>query len=341
MAARDGRVGRGHPDRPPHQEVRTNLSESASGRNGTGSNARSLGPRAETVRVECPSCGVRALDFTHRPHRDGGWTVLVHCFGCGAGLNEVNAANGIPRYQLLKWPPPPELAPVGRYASAAAGGVAALDSNAALDGYHEALWSDRRALDWLHARLLGNEIVKRARLGYDDALDAITIPVPDADGEIVNVRRRFLAPDADPPITGLRGRGTQLYPLWALDNGTGPVMVTEGEMDALTFIRFDWAAVTTTGGRAQRWDAHPEWLDHLRGRVVAVSYDADATAYGQQRVDEFRAAGISAYLVDMNRSGYHGKTDVNDLVAKHGWTGERLREFVSAFLPGRRRGQVG
>jgi hypothetical protein len=251
-----------------------------------------------------------------------------------------SSASGIPRYRLLKWPPPPELGtPTGRYASAA-GGVAPLDSTAALDGYREALRSDRRALDWLRRRL-GDEIINRARLGYDSALDAITIPVADSNGEIVNVRRRFLAPDADPPIMGVRGRGTQLYPLWALDNDQRAVMVTEGEIDALTFIRFGWAAVTATGGRAQHWDARPEWLDRLKGRVVAVSYDADATEYGQRRVDEFRAAGISAYLVDMNRSGYHGKTDVNDLVVKHGWTGERLREFVSAFLPGHRRGRVG
>lgn len=189
-------------------------------------------------------------------------------------------------------------------------------------------------MNWVRGRGLLDEIAERAELGFDRKLDAVTIPIRDANGELVNLRRRSVEKRTRGKIVGLSGRGTQLYPLWALKDSHA-VIVTEGEIDALTFVQFGLAAITCTGGRAQHWG--PDWIELLAGRVVGVAYDSDATVFGQLRVDELRAAGISAYLIDMKRSGHLGKTDANDLIAKHGWTGERLRDFATSFMPGRRR----
>src|SRR5262245_57973610 len=89
------RTGVAHRTRPAGAEVNGSRSESLI---------------RESRRFPCPICGHDTLEFTHAPHRDGGgWTVLVHCWNCNAGLDEIAAENGIPRYALLKWPPPVEL----------------------------------------------------------------------------------------------------------------------------------------------------------------------------------------------------------------------------------------
>jgi hypothetical protein len=213
---------------------------------------------------------------------------------------------------------------------------ALLPTEESLASYRAALHSGGCVRDWMRRRALRCRVVDQAELGYDGERNALVIPVRDRAGALVNVRRRFLH-NSDPKIVGARGHGTQLYPHWALNRDPRTVFVAEGEIDALTLIQAGVAAVTSTGGRAQSWLNRPEWIDDLVGRTVGVVYDADALPWAELRVEELRAGGVRAFAIDVNATGYGGKTDVNDLVAIYGWSDRRLRDYLFAALLNSRR----
>jgi hypothetical protein len=278
----------------------------------------------------CPICSHANLDATARP--DGrGW--YVGCWSCEAAgltgadyLAELAEAVGCRPYQLIE-DAPTFLAACLNGEMTAARVPAPLPSEGTIAGWASRLLSSGRATAWLRRRGISEETMGRFELGFDGA--AIAIPVRDDAGELVNLRRRFLAHDADPKIRGLVGRGTQLYPIGALAGRPRFLVVCEGELDALLLDQLGLAAITGTGG-AGHWK--PEWTEYVAARargVVAIVLDADATTTARRRAAELRAAGVDARAVDLSRLGYGPKTDVGDLLAKHGWTELDLRTFLT------------
>jgi hypothetical protein len=215
-------------------------------------------------------------------------------------------------------------------------------SEAHVAGFTSRLSTTPHALAWLHGRGLTDETIRIYELGYDGDADAITIPVRDETGELVNLRRRYLAPDAGAKMMGLPGRGSQLYPLRVLDNDPAALLVCEGEADALLLNQHGIPAVTSTAGTSWK----PEWDRFVVGRLVpgrdrprrvigrrvAVMYDAGARSYerAERRALTFEAAGAKeAWPVDLTLVGLADGEDAGDWFMTYGFGAYELKKFLN------------
>lgn len=137
-----------------------------------------------------------------------------------------------------------------------------------------------RLVAWLAERYgLLPSTLREYEIGLDWRPDGpwVTIPIRDAAGALVNVRRRYIGGKPWLYETGrkyrnLTGRGEpRLYPANRLPLDGSRLLVCCGEFDALVFRQVTGlAAVTTTGG-ASNW---PVGWDDLATRFdVTVTYD--------------------------------------------------------------------
>lgn len=254
--------------------------------NGSSRSDRSL-VAARKHQGACPVCGRPKLDVTRRP--GGGW--WVGCWRCtarglsgGDYMRALAAAVGAPGGGALLENPLKYLRP-WLHRAPSRRTPEQLPSKATVDGWHSRLMASDEPLDYLTERGLLTSTLVSYRLGWDG--EAITIPVFDASGELVNVRRRRLERGAKP--IGLGGRGSQLYP--DMPPGRG-VVLAAGEFDALLARQHGLPAVTTTCGA--RLPDH--LVPALAGRRVAVVYDVgeDVAAASAEKLV---AAGAEAWVV--------------------------------------------
>lgn len=275
-------------------------------------------PERRDVYLVCPDCKTDNLCVTRKPHRDSGILQNFYfCFGCSGGLNEVSEASGIPRSRLIgEWPLPPELGPAVRSGrSAGRRGAAAPPSQAQVDGHHSALLASPEALAYLkEKRGLTVETIERYELGYDVDSNAIVIPVWDENGELDNLRRRFLDPRAKPKIIG-RARPSQLYPDVP---ATGGLLLVAGEFDALIGRQLGLPSVTTTCGTTLPAHLAPR----LAGRIVFVMYDVGESLAAKRTTETLRALGSQAAVVHLALLGLPNKGDLNDFYRLGGTAAE-------------------
>lgn len=147
-------------------------------------------------------------------------------------------------------------------------------SEARVKAWHDRLRADRARMAYLlEKRGLTKEVISSFAIGFEQPAQRYTIPVRDAEGRLVNVRR--YKPDAplSEKLWNLTGYGSppQLFPIQQLTMGD-LVLVVEGEMDALSCITHGFHAVSGTGG-ALRWD--PSWGKLFAGKDVVVCFDND------------------------------------------------------------------
>jgi hypothetical protein len=345
MAARKG-AARGHarprsrrpPNHGPDREVELELRPRSH---------ESEDSRREDWRVGCPSCGANALVFTRKPGRDDGiQRVLVYCHGCEARLDEVSAASAIPKTRLLTWPPPDDLGPRLARSSHRVGPPQAPPSPAFIAGSVEYLLTNPRAkAARAHARRIRRMSEAGLRWGevgygksyFQGCLRAFMFAVRDEHGCLVGYKERYwpqlwTPPGAEPVRYRALSGTSWVYPLRALAQNPGDVIVAEGEWDCLALNELGLAAITSTAGK--NWK--PEWNRYLDGRRVGVVYDADAVDVAHARVDGFHEAGIAAYVIDLTRAGLSGKDGVNEFLRKR--SADDFRELVETSRSGRRRG---
>jgi hypothetical protein len=289
---------------------------------------------------DCPVCGGPG-QLTIEPRRDGrGWWVncwKAKCKTQGEYLTALADALGYPGHGgNLKTDPLRYLGePIAQ--GTTEGKPARLPSGGDVAGWISRLWSDRdeyAPLDYLRmTRGLADDTIRHlGMLGYDGR--AFTIPILDATGELVNLRRRFWPnAKAGKKYVGLKGRtkangGLQLYPQPL--PGTGWLLV-EGEFDALIGRQHGLPAVTGTMGTS--WWAEG-WDGLVRGRRVAVLYDVGAEAAMHKRVAGLRAAGAEAWPVRLSLLLDKGK-DLTDALTG-GCTAQDVLDLVDQERPARR-----
>ncbi len=240
----------------------------------------------------CPVCsGPQKLSVDRKP--TGGW--WVRCWACpGRGeylallaeaLDLPPGSGGLLLDDPLTYLGDPQAA------RATDREPAPLPSERQIARWQRALERSRAARLYVtHARGLDWTTIDRHQLGYDGS--AVTLPVRDADGRLVNLRRRFLDPGAGPKMVGLGGRGSQLYP-------TPPqrrrVVLCAGEFDALIARQHGIHAVTTTCGAS----LPGALVAALRpaGRGIAVVYDAGEQDQAAATARKLRAAGAQVRVV--------------------------------------------
>lgn len=275
---------------------------------------------------DCPVCdGKGTLDVTWRP------TIrrlpFIGCFPCtahglagGDYLRELAPLVGAPGGGAL-------LADPLRYLGEAVAQTATdrppakLPSDASLAGWQSRLFSDDVALDYLKdERGLTEDTIREYELGYDGR--AIVMPIRGQHGDLVNVRRRFLAPGAEQPkYMGLRGRPGQLYPCAPDGDKELVFILCAGEFDALVTRQHGVEAVSGTIGTA--WRA--EWNAQVAGRRIAVVFDASEYEVAKKRARMLRReAECDAWPVDLQKKGLSGNEDLTDWFLGYRLSGHAL-----------------
>lgn len=170
-------------------------------------------------------------------------------------------------------------------------------SEARVKSWHDRLRADRARMQYLlDKRGLTKEIIASFQIGFEQPAQRYTIPVRDAEGRLVNVRRYKPEVDANEKLWNLTGYGSppQLFPIQQLTMGTN-ILVVEGEMDALSCIRHGFHAVSGTGG-ALRWDAG--WGKKFAGKNVVISYDNDTEGrQGAKKAARFLKPHAASVLI--------------------------------------------
>jgi len=279
---------------------------------------------------ECPLCDAvkgRANIST----RTGEW--VISCWSCSQGSYLFNLADaiGVPGGgYTLKEDPLHYLAPYITRRVARAAEPAPLPSAEDIRAWCRMLRRDPDVMRYLLGeRGLGKRVVERARLGYDGR--AITIPIYDVrTRELVNMRRRYLAPVTGGKYQGLAGRtiengGVTVYPTLP----DGPLVLVAGEFDALALWTHGLPGISVTSGAATRW--RQEWAWMVKGRRVAVIYDADPREQEQavSRAAELRREGAHAWPVRLTEAGLSDAEDVTDWFVKYGRTRTDLLRLIN------------
>jgi hypothetical protein len=184
--------------------------------------------------------------------------------------------------------------------------------------------ADKRALRYVtRQRGLTRHTIRQYRLGFDGR--AIVIPVTDGRQRVVNIRRRFLSPQADgPKITGLRGRAARLYPG---GERRRTLLLGEGEFDVLLARQHGLPAVTSTAGTS--WSS--SWDRHIRRRRVVVLYDAGEQSFqlACDRARKLVAAGaMDAWAIDLRQAGLADGEDLTDWFLTYNFSVEKLIRLI-------------
>lgn len=189
-----------------------------------------------------------------------------------------------------------------------------------VEKYHSRLMeSDNPLKTALYSRGVTNELIRKARLGFDG--DRITIPVFDKEGNVVNIRRYM--PGAPGPKKMRNTASYNKLDLYLIDQVQyDAVWICGGEMKALVASSFlnplGIGAVAVTGGEGA-WN-----FDHTKmfnGKRVYVCMDVDAggTVASRRVASHLILEAQSVYIVHLPLDkAKHPKGDVNDWVAKEG-----------------------
>lgn len=146
-------------------------------------------------------------------------------------------------------------------------------------------------------RLITDEVASFAQLDFDLARQELRIPIIDKDGKILFSKyRRSPRTTEGPKYRYEKGSTAQLYGADMLAKlfPSMPVIVVEGELDALALRSVDIPAVSSTGG-SKTWNA--EWAEMLKPFQVILAYDADvAGVEGMMRVHTMLPSARIAWL---------------------------------------------
>lgn len=217
------------------------------------------------------------------------------------------------------WVKPPSSNGSSR-ASRSSGPAEELPSEAMIEGWKRALQADDIAIgDLKNSRGLWTKTADYFEIGWDRSAQSYVIPIRDADGKLVNVRRYQLRPSDDRrKIWGITGHNAPvIYPIQTLKKVDQAVIISEGEWDALICNQYNFRTVTRTGA-ARVWKV--EWTKLFKGLDVYVCHDMDTAGQDANR-KVARAVARVARSVKIIRLPYpvtekHGK-DLTDWWLDH------------------------
>lgn len=170
--------------------------------------------------------------------------------------------------------------------------------------------------------------IKKFMIGHDG--DRYTLPVFDAAGTVVNVRRYMPNAKADKMknyASGGHSYGSpaQLYPVSALSHPI--IIITEGEKDCIVASHHGFNAITTTSG-ANYWNS--EWTKLFKEKIVYICYDADAAGRkGAQKLAEQLNDVCEVLIVELPDDKAHEGFDITNFFVDHGASALDFQELVN------------
>lgn len=272
--------------------------------------------------LACPACGSDALYVTHTGRR-----FLVWCHGCPQDAAEqlsllVEACGLAPNMRGMFLADPLRYLGTPLAAGRSDREPAPLPSERQVREWHAALEDSRAARLYVtRKRGLTWKTIDRYQLGYDGA--AITFPVRDAAGNLANLKRRMLDPDAKRAKLALAGRPWGVYPAppprrWR------EFVLCEGEFDCLLLRQRRIRAVTNTHGAAVNADVLADLAPN--GRHITVLYDVGAENRAEATRAKLAAAGAEVRVVHLPLP-FKGD-DVTDWFVREGRSGYAMRALL-------------
>jgi hypothetical protein len=289
--------------------------------------------------ARCPVCKEGGDKFTIV--EGNSQPVVVNCYRAGCQLEDGSEKHPVALVEKALGLPPTTLSNDGHRASPEAaakvvsgdfGGVGArrprrvepVPNVGKVQGWCGALQNLPKRLAYLtKQRGLSAATIATYDIGWDRDRSRYTLPVSDAAGEVVDLRRYTAhAPKGTPKMKGLTGGTCQLYPWPDLitDDPDDWLVLCEGEWDALITRQHGIPAVTGTAGAT----LPPGLLPAFAGRRVAVIYDSDAQDQATKTAALLREVATDVRVVDL---GLGGKGDLTDWFMGQR-TADELRELI-------------
>jgi hypothetical protein len=189
--------------------------------------------------------------------------------------------------------------------------------------------------EFIAKRGINRKTIEERLIGWDMRANAYTIPIFDKEGELCNVRRYSMDQDTDRrKIWSISGHGEPvLYPVDLLD--ADPIIICEGELDALVTGQNGYPAITRTGA-AKVWDR--SWSKAFEGKLVYLCHDADHAGVAAnnavaKQLYKF-AREVRIISLPYGITSKHGK-DLTDFWLEH--DAERFEHHAEARVADRRR----
>lgn len=169
------------------------------------------------------------------------------------------------------------------------------------------------------------------RFGIGHHYKRFTLPIRNEAGDLVNVRRYDEHAVGHNKMINSSGHGTsRLYPLEVLEDADAsePILLVEGEWDALLAVQHGLIAVTGTGGAG----TPPKDLSPLVDRSVYVVYDCDKAGRDGARkaAEALLPVAKEVFVVDLGLPDGH---DLTDWFVTHGRNDEALRTLLADARP--------
>jgi putative DNA primase/helicase len=159
--------------------------------------------------------------------------------------------------------------------------------------------------------------LKRFQIGWNERDFRFTIPIHDAEGRLVNVKR--YRPGVIPPEPKMKGVfGHNKAAIFGYDTlrQNNTILWCAGEPDRILAVQEGFPAVTQTGGEIKRF--LPEWGPLFEGKTVYVCYDADdaGRAGADRTIEVLSQHALAVYRVNLPEvsRGY----DITDLLMEEG-----------------------
>ena len=202
-----------------------------------------------------------------------------------------------------------------------------------IEEYHQAIWKSGPFLQDLEKRAIGKDLIREARLGYNNG--RITIPIFNSSGQVINLRR-YLPGAKTNKFTHAKGFKTlAIYQPKQLKYDT--LFICGGELKALA-IRplansINIGAIAITGGEGT-WDK--EFTKLIVGKTIYIVMDIDgpgkkaSNEIASQIKGSVQNVLISLLPLDIEE---FPKGDMNDWLFHKKPTSEDLKKLLSDSKP--------
>ena len=198
-----------------------------------------------------------------------------------------------------------------------------------IEKFHQAIWKAGPLLQELAKRAIGKDLIRKARLGYNQG--RITIPIFNEMGQVVNLRR-YLPGASRSKYTHTRGyKTTTLYLPDQLKYDT--IWICGGELKALAISpllnKMDIGATAVTGGEGT-WNK--ELTKKIKNKIVYIAMDIDKPGVkaAKQVASQIRGSVKNVLIIKLPLEvDKFPKGDINDWLTVYKPTQGNIREVIN------------
>jgi len=198
-------------------------------------------------------------------------------------------------------------------------------------GWHDAALRNADLMRWFtDHRGYTVETVDKYQLGWDS--QRVTIPIRDAAGKLVNVRRYLRdSKGSTGKMLGFAAgmNEARLFPIDALADAE--VVLVEGEWDAILLRQYGFNAMSVTSGAGV---FNNEWVELFSDKQVTICYDNDKAGQdGAISVAAKLATNLLATVLIATIPGLPDKGDVTDFFVEQARSVEELTTLLMDAAP--------